>query len=119
MMKLAELAKEIDGKILTHRDKAETLEVERVYAGDRMSDMLNEASANTLLVTNLTNAVLVRLAELMDAPGICLLNDNNPEQELIDAAVEHGTVLVVSPVGMFGTCGRLYGCLAAQGKIVG
>jgi hypothetical protein len=115
-MRLVEVAEQIGGKIISHRDKAETLEVERVYAGDRMSDMLNEASDNMLLVTNLTNAVLVRVAELMDAPGICLLNDSNPEQELIDAAVEHGTVLVVSPVGMFETCGRLYGSLAPESK---
>lgn len=115
-MRLGELAEKIGGKIITHRDKAGTPEVDHVYAGDRVSDMLNEASDKTLLVTNLTNAVLVRVAELMDTPGICLLNGNDPEPALLNAAAEHGTAVMVSPVGMFETCGRLYGCLARESK---
>ncbi len=110
-MRLDELAREIGGRVLTHDDKARTAGIEKVYAGDSMNGMLNEASSTTLLVTNLTNAVLIRVAELTGVPGICLLNDSHPEQELLDAATEHGTVLIVSPLRMFETCGRLYGCL--------
>ena len=43
--------------------------VEKIYAGDRVSDLLNEASDRTLLVTNLMSLQMIRVAELMDVPG--------------------------------------------------
>jgi len=114
-MKLADLAAEIEADIVTNGEKAVSIEIESVYAGDRISDMLNEASDTTLFVTNLTSAPLIRVAELMDVPALCLLNGEVPEPDLVSAATQHGTVLLVSPVGMFVTCGRLYGCLTGEG----
>jgi hypothetical protein len=112
-MKLRELADKIGAKILTHEEKAAAAEIDRIYAGDRMSDLLSHSSETTLLVTNLSNTVLRHVAELMSVPGICLLNGVTPEQEIVRSALENDTVLIVSPVGMFETCGRLYKCLGA------
>jgi len=47
--------------------------IDRVYAGDRISDLLAHASRQTLLVTNLSSALLVCAAELMDVPAVCLV----------------------------------------------
>jgi len=44
-------------------------------------------------------------------PAICLLSGALPPSELVEAAERQGTALLVSPVGMFETCGRLYPCL--------
>ncbi len=92
--------------------------VERVYAGDRMSDLLNAVTDTTLLVTNLTNSTLVRLIELMDAPAVCLLDGVEPEDAIVEAARTHGAALLVSPVDMFETCGRLYLALRGGGAPV-
>lgn len=89
-------------------------EIDRVYAGDRISDLLDQATERTLLVTNLAGAQLMRLAELMDVPAICLTGGHTPDGEMVELARLHGTSLVVSPVGMFETCGRLYACLAGE-----
>jgi len=110
-MRLAYLADKIGAQVLTNRDKAARIEIERAYAGDRMSNLLSEGSETTLLVTNLSNAMLPRVAELVDAAGLCLLNGLSPERETVKAAEERGIVLIISPVGMFETCGRLYQCL--------
>ena len=110
-MRLTYLAEKVGAQVLTNRDKAAHTEVERAYAGDRMSNLISEGSETTLLVTNLSNAMLPRVAELVDAAGLCLLNGLSPEPEVVSAAEERGIVLMVSPVGMFETCGHLYRCL--------
>jgi redox-sensing transcriptional repressor len=99
-MKLNELAQKIGARILTpHPESAG--EVTRIYAGDRVSDLLNEASDKTLLVTNLANLQMVRVAELMEVPGICFVDGVDPGPEIVELATENGTLLMVSPVGVF------------------
>jgi len=88
-------------------------QVAKVYAGDRVSDLLNEASDQTLLVTNLMSLQMVRVAELMDVPGICFVNGVDPGTDIVDKAAASGTTLMVSPIGVFETCGLLYQSLAA------
>ena len=115
-MRLSELARTIDAKVLTHEEKAGRIEIQRVYAGDRMSNLLSEGSETTLLVTNLSNTLLPRVAELVDAAGICMLNGVSPDADVVRAAEERGIVIMVSPAGMFETCGRFYECLDGMGS---
>lgn len=110
-MKLTDVAQRTGSRIVLNAEKAKDVEVLRIYAGDNISDILSQVSGTTLLVTNLTNSLLPRVADLMEGQGICLLNGVVPKAELLDAAREHGTVILVSPVSMFETCGRLYQCL--------
>jgi hypothetical protein len=95
-----------------HRQDAHAAnEVEHVYAGDRVSDLLNHASGSTMLVSNLTSGQLIRIAELMEVAGICLVNGHRPCEEDLRVMSEHGVAVLVSPVGLFETCGRMYGCM--------
>lgn len=114
-MKLADLAAQIGAQILT--DGPADLEIEHIYAGDRISDLLNQAQDRGLLVSNLGGLQLIRVAELMDVPAVCLVNGQAPDERTLCAANDHGTTLVVSPVSMFETCGRLYRCLAASKRV--
>lgn len=114
-MKLEELARRIGARILTP-GSVEGAVIARIYAGDRVSDLLNEASDKTLLVTNLANLQMVRVAELMEVPGICFVDGVDPEQEIIDLAAANETLLMVSPVGVFETCGLIYQFLAGNGR---
>lgn len=109
-MKLKKLAEKIGAKILNN-GKCVSIEINRVYAGDKMSDLLNEASDTTLIVTHLVNPQLLRFAEIMEVPGICLLNGVAPESDFVEAVMKHGTTFIVSPHGMSETCERLYQCL--------
>ena len=112
-MKIQDLAGKIGAEVLTPGRGAE-VRVDQVYAADRISELLDAAADNILLVSNLPGSHLVRLAELMDVPGICLVNGQMPEAPLIEAAKEHGTLLMVSPGSLFETCGRLYQCLVEE-----
>lgn len=112
-MKLNELAEKVGAKVINH-ERCANIEIDRIYAGDKMSDLLNEASDTTLLVTNLAHPQLVRMTEIMDVPGICLLNDIVLDPKLVSAAIKYGTTIMVSPYDMFETCKRLDQCLAKQ-----
>ncbi len=114
-MKLFDLARKIGATILTNSASQEMC-IDHVYAGDRISDLLNHAGEKTLLVSNLASSQLVRLAELMDVSGLCMVNGHMPDAAVIQAANSHGTVIMVSPVCVYETCGRLYEVLAKKGS---
>lgn len=115
-MKLEELAKAIDAEIVTP-GRGATVEADQVYAGDRISDLLNAAGESVLLVSNLASGHLIRVAELMDVPGICLVGRQRPDAAMTETATKHGTLLMVSPVGLFETCGRIYRSLTGGMRV--
>ena len=114
-MKLEDLAQEIGARLVTPGRQGGT-EITRIYAGDRVSDLLNEASDKTLLVSNLASIQMVRVAELMDVPGICFVGGVEPETEVVELAESTGTLLLVSPVGVFETCGLIYRHLSGENQ---
>ena len=115
-MNLTDLIRRIGVKALTSGAMPDA-EIKRIYAGDRISDLLSQGDTETLLVTNLTGVHIPRAAELMDVPAICLLNGVSPEPELTKVAERNGMVLLVSPYDMFETCGRLYTCFTGAGEM--
>lgn len=104
---LGELAQKLGAQVLTPGCRANA-RITRIYAGDRVSDLLSEASRDTLLITNLANLQMVRVAELMEVPGICFVDGIRPDPEVIEQAMENDTFVMVSPVSVFETCGRIY-----------
>jgi redox-sensing transcriptional repressor len=114
-MRLGELAQRIGARVVTDGGRAQA-EVTRVYAGDRVSDLLNEADEHTLLVSNLASAQLLRVAELMDVPGICFVNGHEPDAGMVQLAERNGTLLMVADEGVFETCGRIYQAVAGEGE---
>ena len=97
-MKLNDLIKKVGGNMLNLPQDPARLEVAEVYAGDVISDILNKASDTTLLVTNLVTPQLLKVARLMDVPGICFVNGHTPEPAVVDSAREFGLGLAVSPL---------------------
>lgn len=112
-MRLDALAKAIRAEIRCQGLPID-LDLGQVYAGDRISDLLNAAEEHALLVSNLASSHLTRVAELMDIPGICLVNRQEPDETMLAAAEEHRTTLLVSPVSLFETCGRIHACLTTE-----
>ena len=102
-MRLEELAKAIGADVKTP-GRGVTVEADQIYAGDRISDLLNAAGESVLLVSNLASNHLMRVAELMEVPGICLVGRQQPDAAMLETAEEHGTLLMVSPAGLFETC---------------
>ncbi len=109
-MRMDDLAARI-GATVFNPGRPATVDVDQVYAGDRISDLLNAAGEHHLLVSNLASAHLLRVAELMDIPGLCLVQGQRPDEAMLAAAREHGTTLMGSPVGLFETCGLIWQAL--------
>jgi hypothetical protein len=112
-MRLAELAERIGAEVVAP-GQGGTVDVDQVYAGDRISDLLNAADGNVLLVSNLTGGHLLQVAGLLDVPAICLVSGRKPDAAMVRAAASHGTLLMVSEAGLFETCGRIHRCLARE-----
>ena len=108
-MDLAYLARRIGARVVTEGSSPNHV-IDSIYAGDRISDLLTHASQKTLLVTNLSSALLVCVAELMDVPAVCLVGGQAPAPEIVSAAKARGMFLMVSHGDLFETCGRVYGC---------
>ena len=120
-MNIKELAQRIDAQLYLGTGSGET-ELARLYAADTMSDLIAHAAPDTLLVTSLCNNQLIRVAELMDVPGICLVSGKSTENgggcigptgscqpglELLSLASTAGTAILVSKVGLDETCALL------------
>jgi len=95
-VELRRLAREIGARILADGGSSRESEVQRIFAGERMSDLLEQAGPGTLLVTRLASTHLARLAELMDVPALCLAGGTEPSPELLAAAAQVGTAVLVS-----------------------
>jgi len=106
-MKLEKLIEVIDARMLQPCGRGRT-EIARVFAGDKMSALLEQAGPETMLVTNLANAQLACVAELMDCPALCLVGGTEPDPHLLEAAARAETAVLVCGLDMFETCGRLH-----------
>lgn len=110
-MNIEELAAEIGATVVVPGQ--DVASIERVYAGDRVSDLLNHAGQGTLIVSNLPGTQLARLADLMDLPALCLV-DGAAAEPAAAAAGLRGTAVLVSRAGLFETCGLIYRCLQQE-----
>ncbi len=109
-MKLGQVAEAICAKVLHPQGAVADADVDRVFAGNRMSELLNQATSTTLIVTNLSNSHLARLAELFDVPGICLVDAVEPDPSLLRAICQCRTSLMVSPLTLDEVGERLRSC---------
>lgn len=106
-MKLAQIIELIDLEPIVQIDDLDA-EVTTVCGCDLMSDVLAFSQEKTMLLTGLTNAQVIRTAEMTELRFIIFVRGKRPPQETIDLAREKGINLYVSPKSMFECCGRLY-----------
>jgi hypothetical protein len=113
-MRIDRIAQAIGGELLGGA-LDHPVEISRVYAGDRMSDLLNEVADGTLLVTHLAHPALMRSMDLLEAAAVCFVNGAAPEADVASASNAHRIVMLASPHGMYETCGMLYRLLNEPG----
>jgi hypothetical protein len=106
-VELKEIVELAQGSILT-RKAGPDLEISSCGASDLMSDVLANVKADSLLITGLANAQSVRTAEMADIRILIYVRGKVPDPETVKLAEESGISLIVSPLGMYEMCGRLY-----------
>ena len=109
-MKLEEVQKVLDAE--SARDAHTTgrggLEVSSCHASDLMSDVLTFRGPGSLLLTGLTNAQVIRTAEISDFVAICFVRGKRPQPETVALAEKKDIPLFVAPLSMYESCGRLH-----------
>ena len=113
-MRIQQLANAIGAQILV-ADRNPDIDLDQVFAGDRISDLLNAAADHQLLVTNLASGQLLRMTDLMEIPALCLVGGQMPDNMVLEVARDQNMALMVSPEGLFETCGRMHRVLSAEG----
>lgn len=106
-MTLEQIVTILDGSCLTRRNHLEK-EVQTGCGCDLMSDVLAFIKPNALLLTGLTNAQVIRTAEMADLKAICFVRGKKPNKEVIALAEEKDITLLATSLPLFEACGRLY-----------
>ncbi len=104
-MKLSEI---IEGcslqKIVFHSDE----EIEAGYCGDLMSDVIANASGDSIWVTVQAHKNSIAVALIKDIKAIIFTNNVEINQEVIEKAKEESIALLGTEKNSFQICGLLY-----------
>lgn len=106
-MTIGEIRAILDALVLS-RKMSMSREIGRAYCADLMSDVLAFSVTDSLLITGLTNAQVVRTAEVADIKAVVFVQGKMPTAETIAMAEEKDIPLLVTGLSMFDACGRLY-----------
>ena len=109
-MKLKDLQRILGAEPAWHAKRADygDREVNSCHASDLISDILSFCGVTSLLLTGLTNAQVVRTAEILDFVGVCFVRGKKPEPETVALAEKKDIPLFVAPLSMYESCGRLH-----------
>lgn len=106
-MRLGQILDILSGRALNEFNHAR--HVEFGFETALLSDVLAHAKpGTTLILTEITNPQVVRTAEMVDAVGIVFVKGKVPDPESLRLAIETGVPLIVTRLGMFEACGKLY-----------
>lgn len=105
-MKIKEIAKILSADILTDFSSEDT-DIQYGFASDLMSDVLAYANSDSLLVTGLNNAQVIRTAEMMDMNTVLFVRGKRPCKEILELAEENSVTVLATNYTMFKTCGLL------------
>ncbi len=106
-MQIGQIIELIGGRALNEFNHAR--EVEYGFETVLLSDVLSHAKPHTtLIITEITNPQVVRTAEMVDAAGVLFVKNKVPEASAVHLAEATGIPLIVTRLGMFEACGKLY-----------
>jgi hypothetical protein len=106
-MQLGQVIEILNGRTLNEFNHAR--EVEYGFETALLSDVLAHAKPHTtLILTGILNPQVVRTAEMVDAAGVVFVRGKIPDDATLRLAQELGIPLIVTRLGMFEACGRLF-----------
>lgn len=106
-MRLGQIIDVLGGRALNEFNHAR--DVEFGFETALLSDVLAHAKPHTtLIITEITNPQVVRTAEMVDAAGVLFVKNKLPDAETVRLSNETGIPLIVTKLGMFEACGKLY-----------
>jgi predicted transcriptional regulator len=107
-MKLREIVDLLHAHVLVGNGLVDTIEVDRCFSADLMSDVLGRSHASGILLTGITNPQAVRTADIADIKAVCVVRGKQPEIDTVTLAKQKDIPLFVTDFTMFEACGILY-----------
>ena len=100
--------KEILGAEVLFGEELMDREVHTACGSDMMSDVLAFVKDQSVLLTGLVNAQVVRTAEMMDMVCIVFVRGKTPDETIVKLAADKGIAILKCELRMFTACGLLY-----------
>ena len=106
-MILSGIVDTLDASILTEQNDM-TMTFSKAGASDMMSAILAGLSEGGVLITGLTTLQVIKTAIIAGITAVVFVRGIQPPQDVIDLAETERIPLLLTPLSMFVSCGRLY-----------
>ena len=109
-MQLNDIKSILNAEVLSGESEQELCqkEIHTACGCDLMSDVLAFVKDQSLLLTGLINAQVIRTAEMMDIVAVCFVRGKIPPKEVIELAEEKGISVLTTEYPLYVACGKLY-----------
>lgn len=105
-IKISDVVEALEGEIVCGEDKLDD-PVEDFAATDLLSDLLALEKERYVLLTGLTNAQILRTAEITNACCVVIIRGKQPQPPAVSLAKSSGIPLILSHFTMFDACCRI------------
>ena len=106
-MKIREIKDLLSAELLCGEEYLEN-DVHSACCSDMMSDVLAYVKDHGVLLTGLSNAQVIRTANMMDMVCIVFVRGKTPTEEMVELADECGITVMRSTLRAYEACGLLY-----------
>ncbi len=106
-MRLSEVIEALEAELLVAGEEADP-EVAWAGGSDSVSDVLVYGKPGMLLLTGLTQASVIRTAQLMDIAAVVFVRGKRPDASVVEMAEKLCIPVLLSPHSLYDSCGRLY-----------
>lgn len=107
-MKLSQIKELLECECIVGDELLNEYEVHYAFGCDLMSDVLAFSNENTLLLTGLTNAQVIRTAEMLDISSIVFVRGKKPDENTIELAEMNNKILLSTNHILYTSCGILF-----------
>src|SRR5574344_751128 len=98
------------------QNKFDDKDITEVYTSDLLSDVLANATDNSVLVTIQAHKNTVAVGSLKGSPAIIICNDRPVPDDMIAAAASEKIAVFTTELNQYTVSGKLFTALAAKNK---
>ncbi len=106
-MKLVEVVEKLSLDVKTYTDGLQK-EVTGVYVSDLLSDVMANSKDGNIWITLQTHLNIVAVAGLKGLSGIIIVNNRQPEKEIMEKADSEKVMIITTSMPAFEVAGKLY-----------